>query len=283
VSAVHDTALGGLAVRLLPPGERGTGHGVQAAAATGSIFVGGGGALLLYAYAGWTATTLTVAAVFTVPLVVLARFAEPEGPERTRVGWRDLIAVLRGRRTAVWALAVIPCFVAGMYVVTALQTAMLLAAGWTVDRIAFVQYTLAVVVGMATGVGAGVAISRWGRRRTVVAIAAGAVVAAAAHFPLAGGDGGLFATVAVLLASAVYCAQATWVFTVCMDLTRGSAAATDFTVQTSVMGILRMVVTGPALVLAGQVGYPWLITGAIGLTVAGAVVTAGWARANTAP
>jgi MFS family permease len=280
VSAVHDTALGGLSVRLLPPGERGTGNGVQAAAATGSIFIGGGGALLLYAHAGWTATTLAVAAVFAVPLVVLARFTEPQGPVRERVGWRDLLAVLRVRRTAVWTLAVIPCFVAGLFVVTALQTAMLLAAGWTVDRIAFVQYTVAVIAGMAAGVGTGMAISRWGRRRTVVAIAAGTVVAAAAHLPLAGGDGGLLAAMAVVATSAVYCAQATWVFTVCMDLSRGSAAATDFTVQTSVMGILRMVVSGPALVLAGQLGYPWLITVAVGLTLAGAAVTVAWARSH---
>jgi hypothetical protein len=45
VSAVHDTALGGLSVRLLPPVERGTGNGVQAAAATASIFIGGGALL----------------------------------------------------------------------------------------------------------------------------------------------------------------------------------------------------------------------------------------------
>jgi MFS family permease len=286
VSAVHDTALGGLAVRLLPPGERGTGNGVQAAAATGSIFIGGGGALLLYAHVGWTATTLAVAAVFTVPLAVLARFAEPASPQhavRERgVGWGDLLAVLRARRTAVWVLAVIPSFVVGTFLVTAVQTAMLLAAGWTVDRIALVQYTVAVIAGMAAGVGTGVAISRWGRRRTVVPIAAGTIVATAAHLPLAGGDGGLLAAVAVVTISVVYCAQATWVFTVCMDLSRGAAAATDFTVQTSVMGILRMVVTGPALVLAGQLGYPWLVTGALGLTLAGATVTAVWARSHAA-
>ncbi len=284
VSAVHDTALGGLAVRLLPPGERGTGNGVQAASAVASIFIGGGGALLLYAYAGWTVTTLVVAAVFAVPLAVLARFTEPErGPASDRAGWRDLLAVLRVRRTAVWALAVIPSFVVGMFLVTGVQTAMLLAAGWTVDRIAFVQYTLAVVAGMATGVGTGVAISRWGRRRAVAVIGTGVVVAVAAHLPLAFGDGGPLAAVAVVLATAVYCAQATWIYTVCMDLSRGAAAATDFTVQTSVSGVVRMVTTGPALVLAGQIGYPWLITGALGLALAGAVVAATWARSHTVP
>jgi hypothetical protein len=183
----------------------------------------------------------------------------------------------------VWTLAVIPCFVVGIFVVNAVQTAMLLAAGWSVDRIAFVQYTLAVVAGMATGVGTGMAISRWGRRRTVVVIGVGIVVAVAAHLPLAAGDGGPLAAVAVVLATAVYCAQATWIYTVCMDLSRGSAAATDFTVQTSVSGVVRMATTGPALVLAGQIGFPWLITGALGLALAGAVVTAAWARSHAVP
>jgi predicted MFS family arabinose efflux permease len=257
---------------------------VQAAAAIASIFIGGGGALLLYSYAGWTATTLVVAAVFTLPLAVLARFAEPaRSPDPDRVGRRDLFAVLRTRRRAVWVVAVIPCFVVGIFVVTGVQTAMLLAAGWTIDRIAFVQYALAVIAGMATSVGTGVAISRWGRRRPVVVIGAGAVVAVAAHLPLAGGDGGPLAAVAVVLASAVYCAQSTWIYTVCMDLSRGSAAATDFTVQTSVTGVVRMATTGPALVLAGQTGYPWLITCALGLAIAGAVVTAAWARSHTLP
>jgi hypothetical protein len=142
---------------------------------------------------------------------------------------------------------------------------------------------VAVLAGTASGIGTGVAVSRWGRRRTIVPIAIGTIVATGVHLPLACGDGGLLATTAVVTMSVVYCAQVTWVCTVCMDLSRGSAAATDFTVQTWVMGILRMVLPGPALLLAGQFGYPWLITGALGIACAGAALTVLWARSHPVP
>jgi hypothetical protein len=40
---------------------------------------------------------------------------------------------------------------------------------------------------------------------------------------------------------------------------------------------------GPVRERVGWLGCPWLITGALGLTIAGAAVTAMWARSHAVP
>ncbi|WP_431914853.1 hypothetical protein [Nonomuraea jabiensis] len=88
----------------------------------------------------------------------------------------------------------------------AVQSAMLLAAGWGMERIAPVQYTFA---------------------------------------PMAG------------------------------------AAATDVTVQVSVLGVLRMLLGAAGLVLAGLAGYPLLIAASVLLSLAGTAVAVLRARRHT--
>ncbi|MBB5781605.1 hypothetical protein [Nonomuraea jabiensis] len=151
VSAFHDTAVNGLPVRLLAPDERGTANGIQTAAACLSILVGSGGALLLYTWPGWAVTPAAVAAVFCVPLAVPARFTEPgPWPAGDAVPpWRSLTGVFRSRRSAAWTLLVVPLSALGLYLATAVQSAMLPAAGWGTERIAPVRYTFAPMAGAA--------------------------------------------------------------------------------------------------------------------------------------
>ncbi|MGW4963504.1 hypothetical protein ACWEPL_40345 [Nonomuraea sp. NPDC004186] len=96
-------------------------------------------------------TPAAVAAVFCVPLAVLARFTEPgPWPAGDAVPpWRSLTGVFRSRRSAAWTLLVMPLSVPALYLATAVQSAMLPAAGWGMERIAPVQYTFAPMAGAA--------------------------------------------------------------------------------------------------------------------------------------
>ncbi|WP_431930069.1 MFS transporter [Nonomuraea jabiensis] len=283
ISAFHDTAVNGLSVGLLSAAERGLANGVQVGAASLSILIGSGGALLLYASAGWAVTLIALAAVFGLPLAVLARFTEPASPSRDRaVLWRALAGPFRSRRTAAWIVLVVPFAALGLYLATAVQSAMLLAAGWGMERIALTQYTLAPIAGMAAGLATGTMITRWGRRRPVIVIGVWSAIALAALLPLSTGTGHpALATAAILAVAIAYSALATWIYTIAMDLARPATAATDVTVQISVLGVLRMLAGAAGLTLAGTVGYPRLIAACVLLSLAGTAVAAGWARQHT--
>ncbi|WP_211302822.1 MFS transporter [Allonocardiopsis opalescens] len=280
LSVLHDTALNGLAVLLLPPADRGVANGLQIAAASASMLIGSGGALLLYAHAGWSATLLALAAVFTLPPAVLARLTEP--PRRPAEGggapWRELAAFFRRPRLAAWTLLVIPLYGIGEWAASAPQSAMLLAADWPMERIALVQST-AIAVQIAAALAAGAAITRYGRWRPALAIGLLGAAAVAGLLPLAAGNGAIVPTAVALVAlSAAYGAKLTWISTVSMDLARRSSAATDYTVPMSVEGVCVTAVTSAALALAGAVGFPWIVAAAVALALLGAAVAPAWAR-----
>ncbi|WP_020673544.1 MFS transporter [Amycolatopsis nigrescens] len=280
LSVFHDLALNGLAVRLLRSSERGVANGIQVASGSASMLIGSGGALLVYAHAGWAATVLALAAVFVLPLAVLARLTEPAAarPEHRPAPWRELAGYFRRPRMAVWALLVIPVFSIGEWLATAPQSAMLLAADWPMDRIALVQL-LAAAVQMVAALGTGAAITRYGRWRPALGIGALGVLTVAALFPLAAGSGQAVPTALVLVGvSIVYGAKLTVVSTVSMDLARESSAATDFTVPMSIEGICVTAVSSAGLGLAGAAGFSWLIGAAVALSFLGAVVGPLWIR-----
>jgi MFS family permease len=280
LSAVHDTAMNGLAVRLLPPDDRGLGNGIQAGMATLSIVLGSGGALFLYSHAGWGVTVGVLAGVFLVPFVVLVFVAEPTRvTARREPPFAELVTLVRLPRVRAWTLLVLPLFALGGYLASALLAPMMLAAGWSLDRIALVQGTLAGLVGFVAAVGTGALVNRLGRRRSTRAVGVFWTGAIALVLPLSlGGFTAAVDVVAVLAVSVGYAAAAVCVFTVSMDLARPVSAATDFTLQVSVLGVLRLAINPVALALAGAVGFPLLISGSVLLAAVGTWVTARWLR-----
>ncbi|MFC0106052.1 MFS transporter [Kibdelosporangium aridum] len=281
VSAFHDTAMNGLAVRLMAPGERAMGNGIQAGMASVSIVLGAGGALLLYSHAGWSVTVSVLGALFLVPFGVLLFVTEPPG-ERPRRRGTPLVTLFQQRRVRVWTLVVVPLFALGVYVATAVQAPMMLAANWSLDRIAVVQGTVAGLVGLVAGLGAGAMVTRLGRRRSVIAVGGFQAFALAMLVPLSQGGSVLALDIAAVLAVTIgYAGMAVCVWTVSMDLARRESAATDLTLQTSVLGVLRLVVSSAGLAVAGAVGFPYLIGVSILLAAAGTYVAARWLRGHT--
>jgi MFS family permease len=277
VAAVHDTAMSGLAVRLLPPADRGLGNGIQTGMACVSIVLGSGGALLLYVYAGWGVTVGVLAVLFLVPFGVLLFVPEPATePTAPRT------PLFRQRRTLTWAVLVVPVFALGLYLVSAVQSPMLLAAGWSLGSIALVQGTLSGLVGLVAGIGAGALMTATGRRRAAITTGGFSVFALALTLPLSlGGSVAVLDAVAVLAVTAAYAGAAVCVFAVSMDLARPASAATDFTLQISVLGVLRVVTSSAGLGVAGAIGFPALTGVAVLCAALGTWTTARWLRGHT--
>lgn len=282
VSALHDTAMNGLAVHLLPPRDRGAGSGIQSAMASVSIVLGSGGALLLYAHAGWSVTVGALAALFLVPFALLWFLSEPASqPVRRALPFAELVTMFGQARVRTWTLLIVPIFALGGYVATAVQTPMMLAADWSLERIALVQGTLGGLVGFASGFAAGAMVTRFGRRRSALAVGAFWTVALALLLPLSmGGSTTVLDAAAVLAVTAGYSGMAVCVYTVSMDLARPASAATDFTLQISVLGVLRIAMSSAGLAVAGAVGFPPLIAAAVLLAALGTLVTVRWLRGH---
>lgn len=283
LSVLHDVALNGLVVRLIPAAEFGAANGVITASASASMLVGSGGALLLYARAGWTVTVMMLAAVYVIALVVLLRLSEPTGPTPHR---RDplcaqLVDYFRRPRAAVWTLLVIPLFGVAEWLISAVQPAMLLTAGWSTDHVA-VSQTVTIGCQILAGLAAGSAISRCGHRRSALAIGVGGVAAGTAALPLAAGHTDAVLTTAAMVAlSVVYVAKLTWFSVLSMDSARAAHASTDYTVPMSVEGVCVTLAGSAGLALAAAAGFVWLTAAAVALAAAGTVVAVVWMRGSS--
>ncbi|MEJ3653244.1 MFS transporter [Actinomycetes bacterium KLBMP 9759] len=281
ISAVHDTAMNGFAVRLLPPQDRGAGNGIQAGMACVSIVLGSGGALVLYSHAGWGVTVGALAAVFLVPFAVLLFVAEPASELTARgvVPFAEVVTLFRQPRVRTWTLLVAPLFALGGYAATAVQGPMMLAAHWSLDRIALVQGALAGLVGCGAAFVVGALVTRFGVRRTTLAVGVLWVCALALLLPLSlGGSTVALDAGAVLAVTAGYAGMGVCAYTVAMDLARPASAATDFTVQISALGVLRLATTSAGLAAAGWAGFAPLIAASVLLAAAGTWVTVRWLR-----
>ncbi|MGW4330763.1 MFS transporter [Nocardia sp. NPDC004573] len=182
-AALNDTATNGLAVRILEPSERGLGNGIQVACATASIVLGTGGALLLYDLWGWRATLLLLAAFFILPAAMLIGFQEPTGTTPSAIQWSRIHTFFTSTTRRTFALTVAPLLASGVYLVTAVQGALLLDRGWGLSDIAALQGAYAPLGGVLAGLTAGAAISRWGRSRPLLGIGGATMLSVAAVLP----------------------------------------------------------------------------------------------------
>lgn len=86
----------------------------------------------------------------------------------------------------------------------------------------------------------------------------------------------VLAAAAVTILNIAYGAMVTWIYTVAMDLAREQTAATDMTVQLSMVGVLRVATSAGGLALAAVIGFPLLIALSALLAAAGGGAAAFW-------
>ncbi|NUZ04566.1 MFS transporter [Piscinibacter koreensis] len=176
--AVQDVAIDALAVRVLPPAERGAANGFMYAGASVGQAIGGAGVLLLSAWMPFQATYLVVAgAILLITLFVVLPLKEPPlvpaeaAPAglvsvRRRLGafvgdaWR----AFTGSRAAAVGV-VVALLPAGAYALSlALQSNLAVELGFSNSELAHLTLASTVAFGLACVVG-GWLSDRFGRRR----------------------------------------------------------------------------------------------------------------------
>jgi predicted MFS family arabinose efflux permease len=287
LSATHDIAADATAVRLLAPSERGIGNGIQKAGGYFGLMVGGGGMLIVYDRLGWAVALAVLAALTALPLPVLVRWREreaiPGGAPRPRGSFRALGSFFRQPGAARWALVVLPLYYLGIATAYPLVTPMLVDAGWPLDQIGAVSIVGGGTAAVLASLGSGALLTHLGRRPALVAFGLLQVAATISLLPVARGHSGTLAGLAsVALLNVAYATAGTAVYTINMDWSRASSAASDYTVQDSLVHLCSQLAGAAALALAGALGYPRMLSLSVVLGSAG-VAAAAWLFQQPSP
>lgn len=278
VAATQDIATDALAIDTLPPEERGVGNGVQVAGYRLGMVLGGGALLVLFERIGWVASFLSMAALLGLASVPAWRWREnPRGWSRGEaegVDWAALAVWWRASDTAAWLL-LLATFKLGDALATAMVRPMLVDAGLSLADLGWMLGALGSAMGLVGALLGGWLAGRVGRRPALVAcglLQSATLVGyawAAAHpslgaFWAAGAAEHLFGGMATAA-----------LFTAMMDACRPARAATDYTLQASVV----VAATGGGSLVSGwiaeRLGYPghFLLSAAVGVAAVALVAS----------
>ncbi|TQF17318.1 MFS transporter [Myxococcus llanfairpwllgwyngyllgogerychwyrndrobwllllantysiliogogogochensis] len=255
LAATQDVATDGLAVTLLSPSERGWGNGIQVAAYRVGMILGGGVMLAVFDKAGWRPTLLALGLTLLVATVPVALYREPptEPAPRASLGlewwWRRPGA-------ATW-LVLLVVYKAGEALATGMLRTFLVDRGLTLTDIAWLLGGVGFTAGLLGALIGGSLVVKLGRRRALLLFGVIQATAVLLYALVASFPSSLPWLTAVCAVEHVASGMATaTVFTAMMDACRPEHAATDYTVQAS----LVVLATGAAAAVSGfsaqALGYP---------------------------
>lgn len=253
-AATQDIATDGLAVEMLEPAERGHGNGVQVAAYRVGMILGGGALLIVFDRLGWKITFVAMAgmlALSTIPILFhRERSPSPPVPESPPVAKEpSWIEVAFRPRMGTWLL-VLAVYKFGESLGYGMVKPLLIDRGLTLSEIGWIIGTVGFLAGLLGAVAGGFAAGRLGRGRALYAAGALQILGIAAYILPASSIGGLPMIAGVSAVEHFASGVATVsLFTVMMDTCTEGAAATEYTLQASVV----VIATGSAAALSGFV------------------------------
>lgn len=273
LAATQDVATDGLAVDLLAPAERGWGNGVQVAAYRVGMIAGGGVMLAVFDALGWRPTFLALGALLLAATLPIALHRErpsaPPSPQSLGLGWW-----LRRPGAAAW-LALLVVYKAGEALATGMLRTFLVDSGLTLTDIGWMLGGVGFTGGLVGALVGGGLVVRLGRRRALLVFGVIQAVAVLLYALAARGPASLPLLTLVCGVEHVASGMATAaVFTAMMDACRAEHAATDYTLQASVV----VLATGAAAAASGfsaqALGYSAHFALSAALCVAGTLYAA---------
>lgn len=273
----QDVAADATTTRLLPPADRGIGNGIQSAGGSFAQVMGGGLLLFVSGSLGWGAAMVTLAVLSALPLPLVLRWSEhettahldaPHLPKRALASFFTRPGVLR------WAFALMPLYLAGGTVSYNLVRPLLTAAGWSEARLGVVVVIAGGLAGIVSGVAAGLVVSRLDARKSLLVLGLVQAGASLATIGLTLDPQSVPLAVAVVIASnAGFAAIGAVVYTISMDLTRIGSSGSDFTLFTTLSGIIMVIAGGLGIGLSGSLGFTAVSVGAAVLAAVGLALT----------
>ncbi|MEM9484749.1 MAG: MFS transporter [Cyanobacteria bacterium P01_F01_bin.116] len=260
--ASQDIATDALAVRLLAPHERGMGNAVQAVGGALGRMISGGGMLILLNRWGWSSSLLSLAAVMAIALVPILVYREPHRePVSTsgKFGLRDyckiFIRFIKRPGMVIWLL-VLGLYAASYNLSATMFTPLLVDAGLSTADIGSLLGIFGTGVTILGALLAGRLMPKLGRKGTLLTASAASLVGILLYclptfgliqLPVLYGIVGFaFISSGMLVTTAL---------TIMMDKSRAEMAGTDYTLQTSLIGVGSVLSAAVSGLLAETVGY----------------------------
>ena len=263
--ASQDIATDALALGLLEPSERGIGNAVQGIGGALGRMVSGGGMLILLSHWGWTASLLTLAAIMVLSLMPLLLYREPCHKVTTPAspakafGLREYVKTFRQfyqRPGMVLWLIILGLYAAAHNLSATMLRPLLVDVGLSLSDIGSLLGVFGTGTTMLGTLAAGLLITHWGRRRSLLAANTVALLGVCAYFlPTFGFTQRpvLYAVIGIPFFALGM--VGTTAFTIMMDKSRLEMAGTDYTMQTSLIAVGGILAAALSGVLASAIGY----------------------------
>lgn len=257
-SSVQDVAADAVAVRLLPPEDRGIGNAVQTAGGLIGALVGAGGAVLAYEQVGWQATLWGLAALTLLPSILILQMRSGQQQEETpaeKVTYGLIWQFLLRPGTPRW-LAVLVVAEFGLGAQIALVNPMLVDHGWNLTKIALGTALWGALFGVSGAGMAAVLFQRFTRRAALIGAL---LLSAALSVPIAFYHAAAMADWQMVVVLALYYTgwgmTTTALATVMMDHCRARSAGSDYSSQFSIGALIGLMGSSLALSMAETYGY----------------------------
>lgn len=269
LAATQDIATDGLAVDLLEHHERGLGNGVQVAGYRVGMIVGGAALLVAFERLGWAWTFTCAAGLMLLATIPVALFREPPRPVEPAAARAGVVEALhrfvgdRGLRRWLLVLAV---YKAGDYLGTSMLRPFFIDRGLGLADIGMVLGAAGFTAGLLGALLGGAAVGRLGRRRALLVFGTLQALSVASYALFVQTAGPWLYAPVIFEHLATGMATAT-LFTMMMDRCRPEYAATDYTLQASVVVLASSLAAALGGTTAQVLGYGpnFVLGGVLGL------------------
>ncbi|HAA58084.1 MAG TPA: MFS transporter [Myxococcales bacterium] len=282
LAATQDIATDGLAVTLLSHEERGLGNGLQVAGYRVGMILGGGPLLLVFHYMGWRVTFMGIALLLLIATLPIIWTQEPEATKtwdeaKETSYFAGLYAFIKRPGMLVWLL-VLFLYKGGDAFATGMLRPFLSSQGLDLKDIGWLLGTAGFTAGLLGALVGGWGVHLLGRKRSLIAFGLFQAASVGAYILLTlSSSTWLLYTVCSVEHFAGGMATVA-LFTAMMDRCHPDQAATDYTLQASIV----VIATGSAAAVSGfsaaSLGYAHHFLLATGLCITGVIASAYFLR-----
>ncbi len=255
VAATQDIATDGLAVSMLLPAERGVGNGIQVAGYRMGMHIGGGVLLMFFSFLGWQGIFIFMGVALLASAVPILFYKEPQSQAYTEKipALRLLVDLVRRKGMVGWLL-MIGFYKFGDAMATHMLKPFLVDQGLKTADFGKLLGTYGFLGGLLGALVGGLLVRRMGRYQAVFVLGVIQAIAVFGYFLLGIGVLSMDQLAALCATEYFTGGMATAaIFTAMMDMCRPQSAATDYTLQAS----LVVVATNISGILSGLVAANW--------------------------
>jgi len=252
-SATQDIATDIFAIRVLGPGEKAIGNGIQSGGSfIGSLF-GTGVLLLAYHYLGWQYLLWILAAfvIFAIaPLLIYKPESDLSVATKVRVKPLDILSFFK-EKFARRRVLVLVFYYSGLIGILAMLKPYMVDLGYSVKEIGFMSGIVGTAVAASFALLGGIIVKHIGRKPSIYLFALINLFVGVFFYLISMHTPSLFELYAgICLLWGAYGLSTVIIYTTSMDAVRPNSAGTDFTVQIVITHLSSMLIA----VFSGKTG-----------------------------